>query len=230
MCYACAEPRWIGSPCRLLEDDMNQMRKLFQDYHCPHQDTIHRTRIMLLRIEDPPDTSSTKNHSWHSSWTRVSTQKSIYWYSVHTNTYVWNTSTSEYKGNNGGYLPERRSREGRYLHGIARRSNEYEVGISFIAYTSVPLFSWASGQYTVYCPLSQLKLTERACTQKHGLLRLSAPSWNPRLRSRDMQWSMVQHDMMSLHSDVHCTTLDRSVDNYIHHAMLYSNCLGNFEY
>ena len=139
-------------------------------------------------------------------------------------------STSEYKGNTSGYLPERRSREGRYLHGIARRSNEYEVRISFIAYTSVPFFSWASGQYTLYCPLSQLKSTERACTQKHGLLRLSAPSWNPRLRSRDMQWSMAQNGMMSLHSDVHCTTLDRSIDNYIHNAILYTNCLRNFEY
>ena len=37
---------------------------------------------------------------------------------------------SEYKGNSGRYLP-----------GIARRVNKYEVGILFIMYTSVPFFS-----------------------------------------------------------------------------------------
>ena len=52
-------------------------------------------------------------------------------------------STSEYKGSTGRYLPERQSCEGRYRHGIAWRTNEYEVDISFIAYAFVPFFSWA---------------------------------------------------------------------------------------
>ena len=50
-------------------------------------------------------------------------------------------STSEYKGNTGLYLPEWQSCSGRYWLGIAQHRNEYEVSISFIAYTSVPFFS-----------------------------------------------------------------------------------------
>ena len=41
------------------------------------------------------------------------------------------------------YWPSTSEYKGRYPNGIARRTNEYEVGISFIAYTSVPSFSWA---------------------------------------------------------------------------------------
>ena len=44
-------------------------------------------------------------------------------------------SASECKGNIGRYLPEWQRRVGRYHGGIAQRANEYEVGISFIAYT-----------------------------------------------------------------------------------------------
>ena len=76
---------------------------------------------------------------------------------------------SEYNGNTG-----------RYPHDIVRHTNKYEVGISFIAYTSV-------AEQAIHCVLPAQSTLELACTRKYGPLRLAAHSWDPRQRSRDMQ-------------------------------------------
>ena len=72
-------------------------------------------------------------------------------------------------------------------------------GRYFIYCIHLRTFLQLSGQYTVYCPLSQLKLTERACTQKYRPLRLAAHSWDPRQRSRDMQEIQVQQTNVATH-------------------------------